>query len=115
MVHSSIEAEYLSLALATTDLMWVSSLFHELGLPLTSPSLLWCDNEGPIKLAFSLVFHVRTKHIELDVQFMREKIQNQQLDVRYVLIADQQADIFTKSLPSSRFTSLCTALGLHSS
>lgn len=114
VARSSTEAEYRSLSLATTELIWISSLFKELSLPLASPSLLWCDNEGAIKLAFSPVFHARTKHIEIDVHFLREKIQNQDLDVRYVPTQDQQADIFTKPLSPTQFHGLCSALGLHS-
>lgn len=114
VARSNTEAEHRSLALTTTELLWIASLFEELSLSLSSPSVLWCDNEGSIKLAFSLVFHARTKHIEIDVHFLREKIQDNLLDVRYVPTTDQQVDIFTKSLSASRFQSLCVALRLHS-
>lgn len=112
VARSSTEAEYRSLAAATTDLVWISTLFSELQLPLIRPALLWCDNQGAITLAFNPAFHSRTKHIEVDVHYLREKVRNQELDVRYIATEDQPADVLTKPLSSSRFRTLCTHLGL---
>jgi hypothetical protein len=49
------------------------------------------------------VFHARTKHIELDYHFVREKVANQQLIVKFICSTDQIGDFFTKSLPKARF------------
>lgn len=53
VARSSTEFEYRSLAAATTDLVWITTLFSELKLPLTKPAILWCDNQGAITLAFN--------------------------------------------------------------
>lgn len=114
VARSSTEAEYRALAMATTDLIWIRTLLSELRIPLHSCSILWCDNQGAITLAYNPAFHARTKHIEIDVHFLREKVQHKQLDIRYIPSEDQPADIFTKALSPSRFSSLCHKLGLVS-
>ena len=55
--------------------------------------------------AFSniLIFHARTKHIEVDYHFVREKVLNRDMLIKYISIADQLTYLFTKSLPSPRF------------
>jgi hypothetical protein len=47
-------------------------------------------------------FHGRTKHIEIDFHFVRERVARRQLEVRFISSADQVADGFTKSLPASK-------------
>ena len=61
------------------------------------------------------MFHSRTKHIQIDVYFVREKIENGDVDIRYVPILHQVADIFTKGLSRDMFVFLCTNLGLKRS
>jgi hypothetical protein len=78
-------------------------LFKELGLFLYAPPTLWCDNLGAIALASNPVYHARTKHIEVDYHFIREKVVNKDVITRYLPTLDQIADIFTKGLTTSRF------------
>ena len=81
VARSSTEAEYRSLASAATEILWLQSLFDELGLPkLTNVPIIWCDNMGANMLSSNLVFHTRTKHIEVDVHFIREKVEDKQLE-----------------------------------
>jgi Reverse transcriptase (RNA-dependent DNA polymerase) len=110
--RSSTEAEYRSMAGACTELIWLQQLLHELQVPLVKNPVLWCDNLGATFLASNPVFHARTKHIEIDYHFIREKVVNKQLDVRFISSKDQLADIFTKSLSSTRFTFLRNKLTL---
>jgi hypothetical protein len=63
--------------------------------------VLWCDNLGATYLTANPVFHARTKHIEVDFHFVREKVAQGALDVRFVSSADQVADAFTK--PSTKY------------
>jgi hypothetical protein len=101
--RSSTEAEYRSLAVTASELVWISSLLRELQFPMNQAPTLWCDNLGATFLASNPVYHARTKHIELDYHFVREKIENRHLQVKFICSADQIGDFFTKSLGRTRF------------
>jgi histone deacetylase 1/2 len=101
--RSSTEAEYKSVANATSEVIWMQSLLEELGVKLRQPPCLWCDNLGATYLSANPVFHARAKHIEIDFHFVREKVLNKQLEIRFVPSKDQVADGFTKPLPLSAF------------
>jgi histone deacetylase 1/2 len=72
--RSSTEAEYKSLANATDEVMWVQTLNDELGVSQSKAAVLWCDNIGATYLSANLVFHARTKHIEVDYHFVQERV-----------------------------------------
>lgn len=108
--RSSVDSEYRSIANATADVMWLHSLCKELGIVITSPHLLWCDNTSAIPLASNPVFHALTKLIEVDVHFVREKVAVKFLDVGHVSGEEQVAVIFTKPLTTARFCFLCEKL-----
>lgn len=97
--RSSTEAEYKSVANATAEIIWLQSLLKELQVPTRDIPCLWCDNLGATYLSANPVFHARTKHIEIDYHFVRERVANKLLDIRYVSSKDQIADGFTKALP----------------
>lgn len=86
--RSSTEAEYRSLANAATDVIWLHTLCTELGIEVSAPHRMWCDNTGAVSLSSNPVFHARTKHVEIDVHFVREKVMAMFLDVGNVLIRE---------------------------
>ena len=96
--RSSTEAEYRSLASATTKILWLKSLLHEIRLPLTRTPTIWCDNISTVSLAANLELHSRTKLMELDLYFLREKVMDKSLAVHHIPGVDQIADILTKPL-----------------
>jgi histone deacetylase 1/2 len=96
--RSSTEAEYKSLANATAEVMWLQTLLDELGVAQSKTAVLWCDNIGVTYLSANPVFHARTKHIEVDYHFVRERVAQKLLDIRFISSGDQVADGFTKSL-----------------
>ena len=101
--RSSTEAEYKALANATAEIIWLQSMLKELGIQSKQAPCLWCDNLGATYLSANPVFHVRTKHIEIDFHFVRERVAQKQLDIRFVHSKDQLADGFTKPLPTRSF------------
>ena len=96
--RSSTEAEYKSLANATAEVMWMETLLDELEVKRSHTSYLWCDNLGATYLSANPVFHARTKHIEIDFHFVRERVARKLLEVRFIPTGDQVADGFTKPL-----------------
>lgn len=69
----------------------------------TKTPCLWCDNLGATYLSANPIFHARTKHIKIDFHFVRERVAKRQLDIRFVHSRDQDADGFTKALPTKSF------------
>ena len=67
------EAEYRAIAQGVTEVMWLKSLFSELGYPCMHPPVVWSDNLAAKNIAENPVFHSHTKHIEIDIHFLREK------------------------------------------
>ena len=107
VARSSTEAEYRALFSAATELVWIQNLLTEIGLQLQSqPPLLWSNNIGAHALACNPVYHARTKHIDLDVHFIRNLITDNKLEVMYVPTATQPAYIFTKALSLDWFSLL---------
>ena len=84
---------------ATAELIWVEALLHELGVTLRDKPCLWCDNLGATYLSTNPVFHARTKHIEIDYHFVRERVASKNLEIKFISSKDQVADGFTKVLP----------------
>lgn len=104
--RSSTEAEYRSAAAVIAEITWLQSLLSELSISSSTCPTLWCDNLSTIALASNPVFYNRSKHIELDLHFIREKVLSKNLMVGHVPSLDQLADILTKPLPQPRFLSL---------
>ncbi|MEQ5220427.1 Ty1/Copia family ribonuclease HI, partial [Morganella morganii] len=85
---------------------WVVSLLRELGLHFGQLATLWSDNLGATYLCANPVFHARTKNVEIDYHFVRDKVAFGEFKVNFVSTKDQLADIFTKPLTAPRFSFL---------
>jgi hypothetical protein len=97
------------MAHVTCELLWLEELhFCEIG-----PMELVCDNQSALHLSSNPVFHERTKHIEVDCHFLREKILTGIIKTSFVNSRDQLADIFTKSLRSPRITYICDKMDAY--
>ncbi|RVW25906.1 Retrovirus-related Pol polyprotein from transposon RE2 [Vitis vinifera] len=113
VVRFSAEAEYRAMALATCELIWLRHLLRELRFGKDEQMKLICDNQAALHIASNPVFHERTKHIEVDCHFIREKIASGCVATSFVNSNDQLADIFTKSLRGLRIKYICNKLGAY--
>ena len=103
---STAEAEYMALASATQEALWLRSLITELGLPVPTPLKLKEDNQACIHLAHDPVHPKRTKHIDIRYHFIRDHVHKGHVSIEYVPTKDNLADLLTKALPKHSFTSL---------
>ena len=74
IARSSAEAEYRAMTLATCEFIWLKHLLQKLRFGKDEQMKLICDNQAALHISSNLVFHKRTKHIEVDCYFIREKI-----------------------------------------
>jgi hypothetical protein len=72
---------------------------------------LMCDNTSAISVAKNLVFHKRMRHLEMRHHFLIDHVEKRDIEIRYIDIERQLADIFTKPLDSSRFAALWGEIG----
>jgi hypothetical protein len=110
--HSSVEAEYHAVANTVAETTWLRQLLQEMHLPLKRATVVFCDNVSAVYLSSNPVNHQRTKHIEIDLHFVRERIAAGAVRVLHVPTSSQYADIFTKGLSSSVFTEFRSSLNV---
>ncbi|KAH9714923.1 hypothetical protein KPL71_020828 [Citrus sinensis] len=103
VAKSNTESEYRALSSASSEFSWLQSLLSELNVVKLPTLVLWCDNQSAGDLARNLIFHSRAKHIELDVQYIRDKVLRKELEIRYIPTEEQVADALTKPLSYPKF------------
>jgi len=111
--RSSAEAEYRAVANGVAEASWLRQLLHELHTPLRRAILVYCDNISAVYMSSNPVQHQRTKHIEIDLHFVREKVAMGAVRVLHVPTTSQFADVFTKGLPSSVFSEFRSSLNVR--
>ncbi|XP_043694021.1 uncharacterized mitochondrial protein AtMg00810-like [Telopea speciosissima] len=107
IAHSSIEAEYRAMASTTTGFTWLTFLLRDIGIAQPHPATLFCDNMSALHMTVNPILHARTKHIEVDYHYMRERVALGSLVTRYIPSNCQLADVFTKPLPRHALACIC--------
>ena len=113
VARSSAEAEYQVMALATCELIWLRQLLQKLRFGKDEQIKLAYDNQTALHIASNPVFHEKTKHIEVNCHFIREKIASKCVATSFVNSNDQLANIFTKSLRGPRIKYICNKFGAY--
>jgi hypothetical protein len=113
---STCEAEYIGQTNATKEAIWLRRLLNEVQ-PETATkaraTIIYCDNQGAIALAKDPQFHARTKHIDMQHHFVREKVSDGTIQLEYVDTENQVADGLTKALDKIKFERFRKAIGLE--
>ncbi|GJV47975.1 retrovirus-related pol polyprotein from transposon RE1 [Tanacetum coccineum] len=110
--RSSTEAEYKALADSTCEVTWIQCLLKEFKINVPTPIPMMCDNASSIALASNPVHHARSKHIEIDCHFIRDKVKAGQILPQYIFTKNQLTDILTKGLSRPLHYTCLTKLGM---
>jgi hypothetical protein len=97
---------------AVADTIWLRQLLMELHRPIQHATIVYCDNVSACYMSANPVQHRRTKHIEIDIHFVREKVALGEVRVLHVPTTSQFADIFTKGLNTAVFTEFRSSLSI---
>lgn len=100
------------MASCTAQIIWLVGLFKELGVEEQVPVKLMCDSTAAIQIAANPIFHERTKHIDIDCHFVRERIMQGLIQTEHVSTNEQLADILTKGLGKAQHDYLLQRLGV---
>ena len=100
-----------TMAAGTAEATWVRHLLQDLGEVITS-SLLLCDNQSAINISFNPIHHSRTKHIEIDQHFIRQKVEDKEIVSQHIRTENQVADLFTKGLTKHQYWFLKSKLSM---
>nr|GFA91704.1 ribonuclease H-like domain-containing protein [Tanacetum cinerariifolium] len=111
--RSSAKTEYRGVANAVVETCWIRNLLRELHTLLSSTTIVYRDNVSAVYLSSNLVQHQRTKHIEIDIHFIRDLVATGQVCVLHVPFRFQYADIFTKGLPLALFDEFRDSLSVR--
>jgi hypothetical protein len=112
--RSSAEAEYRVVANGVAEAAWLRQLLAELHSPLSRSTLVYCDNFSAVYLSTNPGQHQRTKHVDIDLHFVRDYVAAGAVRILHVPTTSQFVDIFTKGLPSSTFAEFRSSLNIRS-
>ncbi|KAK3013785.1 hypothetical protein RJ639_010144 [Escallonia herrerae] len=100
VARSSAEAEFRGIALRVCEALWLRLLLQDLGCVSKQPIKLYCYNKAACDIAHNPVQHDRTKHVEIDRFFIKEKLDEKIVELPHIRSEDQLADILTKAVSS---------------
>jgi hypothetical protein len=100
------------MAHAAKEMIWLQYLLKDLGMSKYAPTTLFCDNQGAISLAKNPTHHAKTKHVDVQLHFIRDHIEKGTINVEYCPTEDMLADVMTKGLARERHERLLSRMGM---
>ncbi|KAA0043032.1 reverse transcriptase [Cucumis melo var. makuwa] len=110
--QSSAEAEYRAMSLEICEEIWLQKVLSDLHQECEAPLKLFCDSKAAISIANNPVQHDRTKHVEIDRHFIKERLDSGSICIPYIPSSQQVADVLTKGLLRAHFDLCVSKLGL---
>ena len=110
---STVESEYNALAQAIREALWLQALLKDMGMEKYAPRTINCDNQGAIALAKNPTHHAKTKHVDVQLHFIRDHMENGTINVEYYPTENMLADLMTKGLPHERHKRLLQSMGVE--
>ncbi|RVW31138.1 Retrovirus-related Pol polyprotein from transposon TNT 1-94 [Vitis vinifera] len=112
IARSSAEAEFRGMALGLCEALWLRLLLQDLGYLSRQPIRFFCDNKAACDIAHNQIQHDRTKHVEVDRFFIKEKLDDKIVELPKIQLEDQLANILTKVVSSQVFSKFLNKLGM---
>jgi hypothetical protein len=109
-----MEVEYKAVANIATEVLWLKTLLRDLGVPIMATPILWCDNIGATYLSVNIVFHARTKHVEIDFHFVHDQVAHKTIQIQFIPSKEQLANILTKPIVATCSQYFITKLNVAS-
>ncbi|WJZ84417.1 hypothetical protein VitviT2T_004022 [Vitis vinifera] len=109
---SSAEAEFQGMVKGICELLWLKKLLAEIGVAPNSEMNLFCDNKAAIAIFHNPVQHDRTKHVEVDLNFIKQNLEEKIIQLPFVKSEDQLADILTKAVSARNYYNSLDKLGI---
>ena len=112
---STMEAEYVALSEVSREVIYIKRLLQHMGFEkyVQLPINVYCDNQSAIQLSKNAVFHKRSKHIDISYHFVRELVENKEIQIYYLSTENMIADILTKSLSKCKHNRCVEMLNLN--
>ena len=112
VARSSVEAKFRGMTLGICEALWLRLLLMDLGYLPRQPIWLYCDNKAACDIVHNPIQHDRTKHVEVDRFFIKEKLDEKIVELPKIRLEDQLADILTKVVSSRVFSKFLGKLGM---
>jgi hypothetical protein len=109
---STCEAKYMAVTVAACHGIWLARLLGDLRSTIVEGVELKVDNQSALALMKNPVFHDRSKHIRTRYHFIRQSVEEGDIQLGYVCSQEQLADLLTKALPKARFKELRAKIGM---
>ncbi|KAI3445697.1 hypothetical protein Pfo_002362 [Paulownia fortunei] len=111
VARSSAKAEFRVMAQGVCELLWLKIILEDLKIKWDGPMKFYCDIKSAISIAHNPLQHGRTKHIEIDRHFIKEKLDSGLICTPYVSTCHQLAVILTKDFKQCSFSNKCIQAG----
>nr|DAD46300.1 TPA_asm: hypothetical protein HUJ06_004530 [Nelumbo nucifera] len=113
VAQSSVEVEYISASMAASQTIWLRRIVEDVNEKQENATVIRCDNKSSIAMSKNPCYHSRTKHIALKHHFIRDAIEDGEIELIYCRTQEQLADIFVTPLAREKFEELREALGVQ--
>jgi hypothetical protein len=111
VASSSVESEYIALALSVKEALWILTWLKEIGIDITTIPIN-IDSTGALNLAKNAQFSQRTKHIDIKHHFIRDHLERKEITLNHLGTEDMIADILTKALERMKFEKFRRQIGV---
>ena len=98
MELSIAEAEYVAACSDSCEVVWLRKLLYDLFDLKLDATCIYCDNQSCVKFSENLMFHDKSKHIEIKYHYIRDMVQREVVKLQYVAMDEQIVDVLTKPL-----------------